>query len=684
MDKVYRADKFEDEIYRQWEKSGAFKPSQNGKPYTIIMPPPNANDPLHVGHAMFITIEDILIRYQRMQGKAALWLPGTDHAGIETQYVFEKKLAKEGKSRFDYDRETLYRMIWDYVAKNSDVALNQMKKLGASADWSRTKFTLDQDVVDFVLDTFIRLYQDGLVYRDLKLVNYCTHCGTAFSNLEINHQEEKNKLYYVKYRLVGGGTITVATTRPETIFADTAIAINPKHKLAKQLKGKKVINPLTQAEMPVIEDGAVVLDFGTGLLKITPYHDQTDWEIWKRHEKEMVEPWAVIDQSGRMVKVDKEFTGLKAAAAREKIIAKLDLEKVDENYINNVSKCYRCGRTIEPLPLKQFFVKVKPLAKKVLEAIKKKKVRIYGPGREKILKHWLTILEDWNIARQIVWGIRIPAWYKKSNPEEMVVAKTSPGPDYVQETDTFDTWFSSSQWPVVTLKTNQAGDFNRFYPTSVMETGYDILPIWVMRMLLLGIYLTGKVPFKQVYLHGLIRDAQGQKMSKSKGNVLNPLEVVAKYGADALRMALVMSTTAGRDNSVGEDKIRGMRNLTNKIWNASRFVISMKDSPSLRQGESLKKELVQLIKVVTKQLDDLKPGQAAETAYNQFWHWFCDQKIEAAKAGKISQPDLLHGLRIFLKLLHPFVPFVTEEVWQQLPKTKEKLLISCRWPNTVS
>jgi valyl-tRNA synthetase len=498
--------------------------------------------------------------------------------------------------------------------------------------------------------------------------------------LEIKHQEEKNKLYYVKYKLVGGSEITVATTRPETIFADVAIAINPKHKLAKQLKGKKVVNPLTQAEMPIIEDKAVELEFGTGMLKITPYHDQTDWEIWKRHEKEIAQPFAVIDQNGRLTNVDKEFEGLKVSVAREKVIAKLDLEKVDESYINNVSKCYRCGRTIEPLPMKQFFIKVESLTKKVLAALKKGEVKIFGAGHDKILKHWLINLNDWNISRQIIWGIRLPVWYKKGS-EEFIVSKTSPGDDYTQDNDTFDTWFSSSQWPVVTLKTNQAHDFDRFYPTSIMETGYDILPFWVMRMLMMGIYLTGKVPFEKVYLHGLIRDAKGQKMSKSKGNVLNPLDIVAKYGADALRMALVMSTTAGRDNAVGEDKIRGMRNLTNKIWNASRFVLEfLEEGDRKKDDDNFIKEAKTLTINVGKNLDKLKIGLAAEQAYNEFWHWFCDQKIEEAKAGKISKSAMVEGLRLMLVMLHPFVPFVTEAVWQQLPKTQEKLLISSAWP----
>jgi valyl-tRNA synthetase len=676
MDKQYKPSEFESKIYRMWEKSGAFAPKKNGTPYIIIMPPPNANDPLHLGHAMFVTVEDILTRYHRMRGEATLWLPGTDHAGIETQYVFEKKLGKEGKSRFDFDRETLYRMIWDYVQENSHVAIDQMKKLGASADWSRTKFTLDKDVVDFVLDTFIKLYQDGLIYRDLKLVNYCTRCGTAFSNLEIVHKEEVSKLYYINYALAGGGKITVATTRPETVFADVAIAINPKHKLARKLKNKKVINPLTKIEMPIIEDSAVDPEFGTGMLKITPYHDQTDWEIWKRHEKELARPKAVIDCNGRLAAAAGALQGHKVNVAREEVIKLLEIAKIDDKYKNSAAKCYRCGRTIEPLPLKQFFVKVKPLVKKVLTALNKKQVKIYGPGREKILKHWLENLDDWNISRQIVWGIRIPVWYKGKN---FIVSKTSPGPDYVQESDTFDTWFSSAQWPVVTLKTNKPGDFEKFYPTSLMETGYDILPFWVMRMLIMGIYLTGKVPFAKVYLHGLVRDEKGQKMSKSKGNVMNPIDVINKYGADALRMALVMSTTPGQDSAVGEGKIRGMRNLTNKIWNASRFVLGFTGKTG-SGDKKFKKELLQLIKQVTKQLDDLKPGLAAETVYNKFWHWFCDQKIEEAKQEKISQTALLDGLKIFLKLLHPFVPFITEAVWQQLPQTQEKLLLCARWP----
>jgi len=680
MDKRYQPEQFEEKIYQQWEKADCFKP-KGKKNYCIIMPPPNANDPLHIGHAMFITIEDIFIRYHRMLGEAALWLPGTDHAGIETQYVFEKKLKKEGKSRFDFDRESLYQMIWDYVQANSEVAIKQMKRLGASADWSRLKFTLDQEMVDAVIDTFIKLAKDGLVYRAMRLVNFCTSCGTAFSNLEVKHEKEKSKLYYVKYKLTDGGKITVATTRPETIFADLAIAINPKDKSAKKLVGKKAINPLTGVEMPIIADKAVDLDFGTGKLKITPYHDQIDWEVWKRHEKELAKPKQVIDQSGRMTAEAGKFKGLKSHVCREEVVKVLELERVDRNYQNSIGKCYRCGRPIEPLPLPQFFIKVRSLAEKALEALKKNEVKIYGSGHDKILKHWLINLEDWNISRQIVWGIRIPVWFKR-NSKEYVVAKECPGKDYIQEKDTFDTWFSSAQWPVLSLKKNRPGDLEKFYPTELMETGYDILPFWVMRMLMMGIYLTGKVPFKKVYLHGLVRDEKGQKMSKSKGNVINPVEIVDKYGADALRMALVMSTTAGQDNAVGESKVKGMRNLTNKIWNAARFVtLNQKNQEEDKVGDKkFINDCLAVAKTVGKNLDNLRVGLAAEYAYNQFWHWFCDKKIEAAKQGKISQKALLKGLRIFLKLLHPFVPFVTEAVWQQLPKTKEKLLISSLWP----
>ena len=748
MDKQYKPANFEDKIYQKWEESGAFKPSGEGEPYCIIMPPPNANDPLHVGHAMFVTLEDIFIRYQRMQGKSALWLPGTDHAGIETQFVFEKKLKKQGKSRFDYDPKTLYKMIFKYVEKNSGIAIDQMKKIGASADWSKLKFTLNEEIVDKVLDTFIELYKDGLVYRDLQLVNYCTRCGTAFSNLEVEHAEKQAPLYYMKY-----GPFTLATTRPETKFGDTAIAVNPKDKRYSKWVGKtvEVEGLIGKFKIKVIADEYVDPEFGTGVVKITPAHDMNDFEVGKRHNLEVKQ---VVGFDGRLNERCGKYKGMTVISAREQVVKDLQekelIEKIDEKYTHSVGSCYRCGRVIEPLPLPQFFIKVKSLTEKALKALKDKKTVVYGSGHDKILKHWLENLKDWNVSRQIVWGIQLPVWYcqnaegselaprdrsdvkselevrnqfsrKRSDLIQcFVVSKTRPkkcdscgSNKFVREEDTFDTWFSSAQWPWVTLQTSpletsSSGDlrhsspkrsvleakasrtdldqtlFDKFYPTQLMETGYDILPFWVMRMLMMGLYKTGKVPFEKVYLHGLIRDAKGQKMSKSKGNVLNPLEVVEKYGADALRMALVMSSTAGNDKAVGEETIKGMRNLTNKIWNAARFCLEFLDNNNKtgKEDKQFKAKLNKTVTEVSNQLEKMKPGLAAETVYNRFWHWFCDESIEKAKDKKIGYPVLLKGLKTFLMLLHPFVPFVTEAVWQELLESRG-LLIQAKWPEIL-
>ena len=749
MDKTYNAQQTEDTMYKKWEDSGAFSPSTDpkAKPFTIIMPPPNANDPLHIGHAMFVTLEDILIRFHRMKGEAALWLPGVDHAGIETQYVFEKKLKKQGKSRFDFDRDTLYKMIWDYVQENSDIAKNQLKKIGASADWNRFTFTLNPDIVDLVLDTFFELNERGLLYRDLRLVNYCTRCGTGYSDLEANHEVKIDPFVYITY-----GPFTIGTVRPETKFRDTALAVNPKDKRYKQYIGKtfEIMGLLGPITMKVIPDPEVDPEFGTGIMKVTPAHDFHDFELGKLHNLPVT---PIIDFKGKMdfswyindsnfstfpqkyQERAKQYHGLHVSKARPLMIEHLKedglLANIDEHYEHTVVTCYRCGSVLEPLPLPQFFLKVEGMTKKVLTALNKKQVKLHGPGFDKILKHWLEQLKDWNISRQIVWGIRIPVWYStKENPDitvtfinqkkelitgtieevlqkedletikkglqnlnspvntSFVLSKKSPGPEFIQETDTFDTWFSSGQWPVVTLKVNQPQDFEKFYPTQVMETAYDILVFWVMRMLMLGLEITEEVPFEHVYLHGLVRDEKGLKMSKSKGNVVNPISVIEKYGADALRMALVMSTTAGKDSNTGEEKIRGMRNFTNKIWNASRFIllkreenktISENDTPG-ELDDDFNKHLNTVTKTITKQLDNLKIGLAAETVYQEFWHWFCDEAIEQQKHGKVSLGALSRGLKIFLILLHPFVPFVTEAVWEKLEPSS--LLISEKWPHT--
>lgn len=751
MDKAYDHHQHEDQMYKLWEDSGAFtpdsRPTTTGKPFSIIMPPPNANDPLHIGHAMFIALEDILIRYHRMKGDDTVWIPGTDHAGIETQFVFEKKLAKHGKSRFNFDRQTLYDMIWEYVQENSGVAVNQMKKLGASADWSRFRFTLDPQMVKFVNQTFQKLHAEGLIYRDLRLVNYCTKCGTSYSELEVNHIERVSPLYYVKYRLSADPTqyLTVATTRPEPIFADTHLAVHPDNPKTQHLIDQKVLNPLTDVEMDIIADEFVDPEFGTGIVKLTPAHDFTDFDVAQKHHLPLVQ---AVTLHGKLVdSAPLDLAGLKVEAARVKVVEILQnkglIEKIDEKYQNRVGTCYRCGRTLEPLPLPQFFIKVKPLADQALAALDSGETQIHGAGRDKILRHWLENLKDWNISRQIVWGIRIPVWYSiEKNPEltvrfidkngetlsgkigellsshsfdeiskglqqlhapataEFAIAMDAQdlqSGDYLQETDTFDTWFSSGQWPVVTLKTQSSedkigkeslnmdnpDDFRRFYPTTVMETGYDILPFWVMRMMLLGIHLTGQSPFEQVYLHGLVRDEKGQKMSKSKGNVINPLEFVEKYGADALRMALVMSSTPGSDSAVGEAKVKGMRNFSNKIWNAARFVTMQtqeNDDPQKPRDAEFRAHVLEVVKQVSQHLDRLRIGQAAEIVHHEFWHWFCDEMIEAYKRGEISLAVLASGLRQFLILLHPFMPFVTEAIWQEIhPAEQNATLILQPW-----
>lgn len=757
MDSKYQHQLYEEKISQLWDEAGVFSPGEKTRghsPFTIILPPPNANDPLHIGHAMY-TVEDVLIRFHRMLGDDVLWLPGADHAGIETQFVFEKKLQKLGQSRFQFDRKTLYQMIWDYVAENKDVAKNQLKKLGFSLDWSRFKFTLDSDVVKTVLDTFVHLNEKELIYRDLKLVNYCPKCGTAFSDLEVKHTTRKTPLYYIKY-----GPFILATTRPETKFGDTAVAVHPDDERYQKWIGQEITVDGVNGpfKVKVIADEYVDREFGTGVVKITPAHDHNDYEVWQKHKTELPEPKQVIDFNGKMTELAGEFAGLKVTVAREKIVEKMQtmglIDHIDNNYETQLSTCYRCGATLEPLPLAQFFVKTAPLTKPIIEKLDQGEIEVYGPGYDKILRHWLTNLRDWNISRQIVWGIQMPVWYEAEvNPEIVVtfmlesekalednrenyrvkrvnetnkflitgklgavlqdyslpqiktglqtveapigtnyrVSIEEPGENWIQETDTFDTWFSSSQWPFATLKNTEEGDFARFYPTTVMETGYDILPFWVMRMLMMGYFETGKLPFSQIYLHGLVRDAKGQKMSKSKGNVVNPLEIVEKYGADALRFALLVRSSAGLDKSVSEGDFKAARNLTNKIWNAARFVKQLSETEA-GQGETEHKsrqldqefaeKMQQIINEVTQTLNDYKPGLAADLLYDYFWHFFCDQAIENCKEGQLSSTLLEKGLLVFLKLWQPFIPYVTEQIWQEFAKitTNEKLLANSAWP----
>ncbi len=751
MDTRYDHHDHEQRIYKMWEVSGAFNPDTNGKkdskgkPFTIIMPPPNANDPLHIGHAMFVTIEDIFIRFHRMLGDDTLWLPGTDHAGIETQYVFEKKLQKDGKSRFQFDRATLYQMIWDYVQENSNVAVDQMKKLGASADWSRFTFTLNPEVVTSVRESFYKLHEDGLIYRDLKLVNYCTKCGTSYSELEVVHTEQADPLYFMQY-----GELEVATVRPETMFGDVALAVHPTDKRYTKYIGTTISVPLPDPtlaplQLKVYADEFVDPEFGTGVVKITPAHDSNDFAVGKKYNLPIVQ---VVDTRGKMMANTGRFAGMSVNDARREVVAALtekgalNNEKINHKYLHNVGTCYRCGKIIEPLPLPQFFLKVKSENKNLVSAVEKAldtgETKIHGAGREQILRNWLTNLNDWNLSRQIVWGIRIPVWYMVDGHEASITVsftdtdlqhhngllldllkthtlaeveaglqnmsaasdvpfvlgeeRPTQAGQWLPETDTFDTWFSSGQWPVVTLRHNQPGDFERFYPTSVMETAYDILLFWVMRMMLLGIYLTDKSPFNDVYLHGLIRDQKGQKMSKSKGNVVNPLTIVETHGADALRLALVIRSTPGLDKSIGEPDFKAARNFTNKIWNAARFVLLQHGSDSTAptptdavaaNTQLAGARLTALTTEVTKLLNELKPGLAVDRLYDEFWHWYCDELIEQYKKGEIGLTILTDGLIVFLKMLHPCLPYLTEVIWQELLAQKlvsDAQLITAAWP----
>lgn len=699
MDKVYDHKKVEEGIYEAWEKNGYFKPEVNpeGAPYSIILPPPNANAPLHFGHAMYV-IEDILIRYHRMRGMAALWLPGADHAGFETQFVFEKHLQAEGKSRFDYDRETLYQNIWDFVAKNRGGMEGQLRKLGFSLDWSRMKFTLDEDIVKIVYKTFKKLHDDGLVYRAERLVNYCTFDGTSFSDLEVVWEERKNPLYYIKY-----GPLVLATTRPETKFGDTAVAVNPKDERYKKYVGKEleIEAVLGSAKIRVIADDYVDPEFGTGVVKITPAHDFNDFEVATRHDLPLKQ---VIGHDGKMNEHAGKFAGLYAKQARKAIVEEMQekglIEKVDENYTHRIGLCYKCKNVLEPLPMEQWFVKMEPLAKKGIEAVKSGKINIYPKNFEKLYFQFLENIRDWNISRQVVWGIRVPAWFceKCSNwtvsengiPEKCLKCNHK---ELVQDPDTFDTWFSSAQWPFATLQSLRVNlfdkktesDFDAFYPTTVMETGYDILRWWVARMVMVGLYATDKIPFEHVVLHGLVNDPLGKKMSKSKGNVVNPMELVDEYGADAVRFALVYGTATGNDQALSYPKLKAMRNFTNKLWNIGRFIIEFKpeESGSEISDHADDREIISKLKVVTqnvsKAIDQYRFHDAGDALYEFVWHEFADKYVESVKLRRgAAQPALEHVFKESLKLLHPFMPFISEELYRKLGG--DKPLIIEKWP----
>ena len=699
MDKVYNHKDVEGKHYQNWEERGYFKPEINptGKPYSIILPPPNANGDLHFGHAMF-TVEDILIRYHRMKGDSTLWLPGTDHAGIETQFVFEKKLQSEGKSRFDYTNEQLFQLIWDFVGESHGKIENQLRRLGYSLDWSREKFTLDPEIIKLVHKTFKRMYDGELVYRAHKIVNYCTKDGTSFSDLEVVHEERNSPLYFIKY-----GPLVLATTRPETKFGDTGVAVHPKDKRYEQYIGKEleIETVLGKAKIKVVGDEAVDMEFGTGVVKVTPAHDFTDFEIGQRHNLPLKQ---VIGFDGKLNEHAGKFAGLYVKQARTAVVEEMQknglLSKIDETYTNRVGLCYKCKTVLEPLPLEQWFVKVESLRQEAMKVVKEGNIKITPKSFETHYFQWLENLRDWNISRQIVWGIRIPAWKNKETGEWVVTEGEAPtGEGWEQDTDTFDTWFSSSQWPYVTLKTSKPGDFEKFYPTSVLETAYDILRAWVSRMVMLGVYITGEVPFTKVLFHGIVNDPLGKKMSKSKGNVINPLELIDQYGADAVRFALIYGNATGNDQSLSYPKLDASRKFTNKLWNMGRFIEMKREEVNLKEHRhqtllELKKlaehkhdkdwvdKTEQLVSEVSSYLENDQFNLAAERLYEFIWHEFADIYIEDVKerTDENSFVVLQSLFVIFLKLLHPFMPFVTEEIYQKIPGHKDSIMIQ-PWPS---
>lgn len=726
MDKAYNPKLAEDKWYKIWEESGYFKPEihPGGKPYTIIMPPPNANGSLHVGHAVFVTLEDIMIRYHRMIGDAALWLPGADHAGFETQVVYEKKLEKEGTSRFQIPRDELYQQMLDFTLSNKSLMEDQLRRLGASCDWSREKFTLDPEIIKHVYNTFFAMYEDGLVYRDLRPVNWCTKHQTGLSELEVRYVERVDPLYYIKY-----GPLVLATVRPETKFGDTAVAVHPNDERYTKYVGKEISieTVLGKATIAVIADEAVDPEFGTGVVKITPAHDPNDFATGKRHNLPIK---VVIDEHGRMNELAGPYAGMKVMEARIKVAEDLEqkglIDHIDMNYTHSVGTCYKCGSTLEPALKPQWYVAMnkkglktgKNLSQDALQAVKRKDAKFIPQNYSKIYEHWLTNIKDWNISRQIVWGIRIPAWYCENgargtlqvagsenttsyepqatscspivtNGEQTDKCSNCGSTNLTQDADVFDTWFSSGQWPFVTLKTTKPGDFEKFYPTQVMETAYEILFFWVARMIMFGLYVTDELPFTDIYLHGLVRDNDRQKMSKSKGNVINPLAVAEEYGADAVRFALVYGNSPGVDTTISEEKIRGMRNFANKIWNIARFVVDMKPDTYQQkmhivseEDKWILEELEGTIKEVTLGIDKYRFADAASAIYEFIWHKFADKYIEYSKDKREAKQAILeYVLQQSLLLLHPFMPFISEEIYQKLPDHEASIMIA-PWPST--
>ncbi|HSD56451.1 MAG TPA: valine--tRNA ligase [Candidatus Saccharimonadales bacterium] len=697
LPKVYDPSLYEADIYALWEKSQAFQPRKAGKSYTVVVPPPNANGNLHIGHALTNALQDISVRYHRLKGESALLVPGADHAGFETQVVFEKKLAKEGKSRFDFSRDELYGQIWDFVAQNRQNFEEQFRRLGAGVDWTRYTFTLDEKVVKRAYATFKKMWDEGLVYRGERLVNFCTFHGTAFADIEVVHKEAKGKLWYIRYPLTDEtGEIVVATTRPETMLGDTAIAVHPDDERYKAFVGATVKLPLTNREIPIIADEFVDQSFGTGAVKITPAHDPNDFEAGKRHDLPMIN---VIDHEGNITaEASATYRGMKAEEARKQIVE--DLKKADvlvksEDITHNVGHCYKCGTVIEPLLREQWFIDMKPLADPAIEALRADKITFYPESKKDQLVTYLENLRDWNISRQIAWGIPIPAFQNVDDAEDWIYDERVDqelievdGKTYHRDPDVFDTWFSSSSWPYATLGYPENEDFKNHYPLNLMETGGEILYPWVSRMLMLGLYVTGDIPFKAVYIHGYVLAEDGAKMSKSLGNVINPIDVIDTYGSDAMRMGIIANRAAAVNRGYDPRKVEDARNFANKLWNIARYVEgkvgdSKPSEPVVAQSIAdhwLLSRLQETVDGIASDLDNYRFAESFERLYHFVWDDLADWYIEASKAQE-NLPLLAFALESVLKIAHPFAPFVTETIWQTLSWNDEALLVTSDWPS---
>ncbi len=686
---TYEARESEKEIYKFWEENPCFRADNTSqKPaYSIVIPPPNVTGILHMGHALDETLQDILVRYNRMQQKEVLWMPGCDHAGIATQNVVEKQLAKEGKTRHDLGREEFLKVTWDWANSHKDRILEQCKLLGASFDLSRKRFTLDEGCSKAVKKVFVDLYQKGLIYKGSYIVNWCPRCQSAISDIETEYETENGHLWEISYPLKDEpGAIVIATTRPETMFGDVAVAVNPNDFKYKDLIGKKCIIPLTGREIPIIADEYVDKSFGTGALKITPAHDPNDFEVGKRHKLPFIK---VIDEQGKMIaraEVHPELHGKDRYEARERTVELLKLQqalvKITEHE-HNVGKCQRCNTTIEPLLSEQWFVKMEPLAKPAIEAVKTGKIKFVPQRWEKNYLMWMENIRDWCISRQLWWGHQIPAYYHNKTGE-MVVALENPDPEnYTQDKDVLDTWFSSGLWPFSTMgwPDTDSADYKKFYPTTTLVTGFDIIFFWVARMITMGLEFTGKAPFSTVYIHGLIRDENGQKMSKSKGNTIDPVEVIEKYGCDALRFTLAsLCTYGGQDIKLSDERFEYGRNFANKIWNASRFVLmnltKSKDELELDTANFsaadkwILNELNETVKLVNENIESYRIGEVASILYDFFWNSYCDWYVELSKIEK-NEAVLVYVLDNFLRLLHPVMPHITEKIWQLMPQNKK-------------